>query len=94
MKSANVRRWAAKEAIIKASKRKIFMQDIFIYRQVSDGAPLAMILDQGSDGAVSTDINLHSTKVTPDIDTMDGQSVLLSISHEDDYAVATAIVPG
>jgi phosphopantetheine--protein transferase-like protein len=70
-------RWAAKEAIIKASRRKIFMTDIMIYPGPSTPAPVAVILD----AQLETNPDIH------------GQSVLLTISHEREYAVATAVVP-
>jgi phosphopantetheine--protein transferase-like protein len=40
-------KWAAKEAIIKASRNRIFMNQIFIHKS-REGAPWAAILDQDS----------------------------------------------
>jgi holo-[acyl-carrier protein] synthase len=39
-------RWAAKEAIIKAARRKLYMKEIFTYQKV-DGSMSAFILDTG-----------------------------------------------
>ncbi|KAF2663931.1 4'-phosphopantetheinyl transferase [Microthyrium microscopicum] len=74
-------RWAAKEAIIKASPRKIFMKDIVILP--SDNGPVASILDE---------LCSQMSHTLP-VDGLRGQNVLISISHEKDHAVATAIVP-
>jgi phosphopantetheinyl transferase (holo-ACP synthase) len=83
-------RWAAKEAIIKASSRKIYMKDIVIFKAV-DGGPVAVVLDQPDSSASSTTDS--SSSIGQVLSAMNGQIVLLSISHEADYAVATALVP-
>lgn len=74
-------RWAAKEAIIKASTKRLYMKDIIIIS--SSNGPYGIIPDESE--------TEQSSKVS--IEDINGQIVHLSISHEDDYAVATAIVP-
>ena len=64
------------------------MKDIIIYREpYSSEAPRAVILDQSSTGADDYPEELSNGLQ------LDGQSVLLTISHENDYAIATAVVP-
>jgi phosphopantetheinyl transferase (holo-ACP synthase) len=58
------------------------MKDIIICP--SPEGPFGIILDSSSS---TTD------GLTGDVDRLDGQVVQISISHEQDHAVATAIVP-
>jgi phosphopantetheinyl transferase (holo-ACP synthase) len=74
-----VTRWAAKEAIIKAHPRKLFMRDIIV--RPGRGSIVGLILDPTTENG-QTATNDPS-----------GQEVLLSISHEREYAIATAVVP-
>jgi len=78
-------RWAAKEAIIKASLRKIYMKDIVIYK--SSNGPVGVILDQGGEEPSALDDDVNS------LSAFNGQTVALSISHDGEYAIATAMVP-
>jgi phosphopantetheinyl transferase (holo-ACP synthase) len=57
------------------------MSDIVILRDVTSGssAPMGVILDEGSVDKPDALLN--------------GQGVLLTISHEKDHAIATAVVP-
>jgi phosphopantetheinyl transferase (holo-ACP synthase) len=107
-----VSRWAAKEAIIKASNRKLFMRDIIIYRDAANkNTPFGIILDKTPDDTSNTSDESPRTAKTAgesnprgstvstglpyeltDI-ALDGQIVPVSISHDKDYAVATALVP-
>ena len=104
-------RWAAKEAIIKAAQKKIYMKDIFTY-QKKDGSTTAFILDQGFNFPPKQIISelregrtgLISTYVTTRSEakfnaflwlqrTLEGVEVRVTISHDDDYAIAVAMVP-
>jgi len=127
-------RWAAKEAIIKASTRKLSFSDILIVPR--SGIPLGIILDKPGQmastlsrqlrrkyyqsPALITEEETLGSDVPPDFKRrgplassdaentlkwlkfkdsdevyreVEGQAVQLSISHDEDYAVAAAIVP-
>jgi len=74
------------------------MKDIIIQRdQRKRKPPIGIILDPrpATETTQQEEPNIHHEQsgslVTPL--ELNGQAVLLSITHEDDYAVATAIVP-
>ncbi|KAE8451680.1 hypothetical protein EG329_003137 [Mollisiaceae sp. DMI_Dod_QoI] len=71
-------RFAAKEAIIKAHKRRIYFHDIVIRRPPEDKsgstAPIAVVLPENGEWE-------------------DGQEVKISISHDTDYATAVCLAP-
>jgi phosphopantetheinyl transferase (holo-ACP synthase) len=77
--AAKASRWAAKEAIIKAYPRKLFMRDIIV--RPGPDSIVGLILDPATENG-QTAANGSS-----------GQEVLLSISHEREYAIATAVMP-
>jgi holo-[acyl-carrier protein] synthase len=80
-------RWAAKEAIIKASPRKLFMRDIVVRR--GPGSLVGVVMDPAAGGGLV----VSAGSAGDGLDGVSGQEVLLSISHEREYAVATAVVP-
>jgi holo-[acyl-carrier protein] synthase len=101
-------RWAAKEAIMKASPRPVSFHQILITAGV-DNKPYGVILDTAVERKytsveISTgitgrhlqfsggELSRHRLDLPPPVD-MDGQIVQLSISHDGDYATAVALCP-
>ena len=127
--------WSAKEAIIKAysPRRRLYMRDIEIHQDQTDGSPLAIVLDEtraqldDHDASLRSRCQVHNeeenatstsrTETFVNRDESDGESygetlfdhsarktlpvpsdthgelVRISISHEEEYCVAVAIVP-
>jgi holo-[acyl-carrier protein] synthase len=83
--AAKPSRWAAKEAIIKAHPRKLFMKDIIV--RAGHGSLVGIVRDPPVEHGQATQSAGAADGDEP------GQEVLLSISHEREYAIATAVVP-
>lgn len=99
-------RWAAKEACIKAVKpRKLTLHQVEIWPDEYHET-FAIILDKSTESnaageSTGNDETGHETRamsnkdqpLVPSHDSVQGQVARVSISHEDDYAVAVALAP-
>jgi len=88
--------WAAKEAVIKAfsMSRRLHYKDVEILKQQS-GTPFAVVLDARKAGHEQSSApsaeDESALRESEHADDYDGQVVRISISHDGDYCVATAI---
>ncbi|KAF2403200.1 hypothetical protein EJ06DRAFT_554718 [Trichodelitschia bisporula] len=84
-------RWAAKEAIIKASTRKLGPLDIIV--GMEGRRPFGVILDENMGEQEEGMAGDGDGLAAHDLSGLNGQVVQLSLSHEEEYAIAVCLVP-